>query len=119
MIFEMKVIPEKKIFYIKVIGYYRYKEALEYLTAYKNHTNTFDTSKYSFIIDASEHSIVPNYMLPILKSILQMYSNDNYENIYIIPPNSEVVELQIKEITSKFNLHTIFINTLAEALRAI
>lgn len=117
--FEMKVDPSKKAFIIKVGGFFREDEAMNFLETYNKHVQSINPSDYTLILLSEDLAVSNQDMLPKLEGIINLYKSAGFKKFYSTYPKSVVAKIQLEKISQKCNFNVSFEQTMEDIYKKL
>lgn len=102
--FKIETDKVKKTFTVKVKGFFKENEGIDFLDEYKKNTSAITPSEYSLIVDGTELSISKPEMLPILNGCFNLYKSTGFKKNYGLYPKSSRLAFQLKRFCEECHL---------------
>lgn len=108
----MEIQPDKKTLFIKVGGFFKEEEAKAYIHDYQKNTKKIKPSEYKLVIDARDQAAVLPEVAEDLKHVLNMYSDTDFKEIFIVNPTSTVSKMQLAKCAKEISFRGKLVDTI-------
>ena len=105
----------KKMMHIKVWGFFKQEDAQDFIEDYKGMVSKINPEKYTLAADSTGLKTSPRENIPLLKSCMKMYMDDNFDNIAIINPDNRIAKNQAKRVARECDFTGSFVDSYKEA----
>ncbi len=106
---------EKRIFFVKVDGFFKEEDAKIYLSEFQTVVNSINPSRYTLIIDGRGQEEVPSDVVDDIIFVLKLYWMANFKTLIIISPTSPASRIQVENCVNKINFPGVFVDSVEEA----
>ena len=106
---------DKKMMHIKVWGFFKQEDAQNFIEDYKNIVSNINAENYTLAADSTGLKTSAQENIPLLKSCMEMYMDDNFDNIAIINPDNMIAKNQAKRIAKECNFTGSFVDNYEKA----
>lgn len=119
IMYEISVDKVKKTFTINVGGFFDETEGKKFVDEYAQKTNQVNPYEYSLIICGENLAVSKPEMLPVLKSVFEMYKGSNFNKSFGTLPESTISAMQLQRVARETNFDITFVKTIEEALNKL
>lgn len=117
--FNIKIDGSKKIFIIKVGGYFKQDEVKAFIEDYKKNVKSINPEYYSIAIIGEELITTGPDLVSTLENIVNLYKETGFKKYYGSLPSSPLAAMQLKRIITKCGLDVTFADNIDDILNIL
>lgn len=117
--YEMEIDYDKKAFIIKISGFFKEDDVIQYIDEYYKKLKYIDPSKFSLVLIADDLAASSQYMLPKLESVVNIYKSTGFKNVFSTYPKSFLARIQIEKLSDLCGFNVSFKSSLEEIIKEL
>lgn len=96
--FEITTDQSKKIFIVKVGGFFLPEEGAAFLSQYQDKLKNINPKDYNLIVDGTELKTSKVEMLPVLEKCMELYKSTGFKAMFGVRPESPTASMQLEKV---------------------